>query len=106
MELIVNDKILEIQHGDAVAERTDAEAGDEIRRRLRDGDDLPAVVLLEFLENAADERRFSGGGPSGQHDSCDTLCHKDHSFDECFIIVSVSAEKSKNCFTVPRQRQC
>ena len=75
MQLVADDKILKIQHRHTVSERADSEARDKLRCRLRDRDHLPAVVLLELLENAADERRFTGCGASGQDDSCDALCH-------------------------------
>ena len=68
VQLILDDKILEIVHGDAVAERLDTEAGDEVGRGLGNGDDLPAVVLLELLEDAADERGLAGSGAAGQND--------------------------------------
>ena len=75
MQLVCDHKILKIQHRHAVAERADAEAGNQLRRRLRNRNHLPAVVLLELLENAADERRFACGGSAGQNNSCDALCH-------------------------------
>ena len=75
MQLILDHIILEVQHAHAARERADAEAGDQIGRRLGDRDDLPAVLLLEFLENAADERRFARGGAAGQDDARDLLCH-------------------------------
>ena len=75
MQLVCDHKILKIQHRHAVAERADAEARNQLRRRLRNRNHLPAVVLLELLENAADERRFACGGSAGQNNSCDALCH-------------------------------
>gem|GEM_PF-6283435 len=75
VQLVCDHKILKIQHRHAVAERADAEAGNQLRRRLRNRNHLPAVVLLELLENAADERRFACGGSAGQNNSCDALCH-------------------------------
>ena len=75
MQLILNDKILEILHTDAIAERADAEAGDKLRRRLGDGDDFPAVFLPELLEDAADERGFTRGGAAGENDAGDAFGH-------------------------------
>ena len=80
VQLVGNDKILKIQHGHASAEGLDAEAGDQLRRGFGDGNDLPALVLLKFLENAADKRRLACGRPAGQHDPRDLFCQKDRSF--------------------------
>ena len=80
VQLVGDDKILKIQHGHAAAEGLDAKAGDELRRRFGDGDDLPALVLLEFLEYPADERRLAGGRPAGQYDPRDLFCQRDRSF--------------------------
>ena len=75
VQLVGDDKILKIQH-----EGLDAKAGDELRRRFGDGDDLPALVLLEFLEYPADECRLAGGRPAGQYDPRDLFCQRDRSF--------------------------
>ena len=96
MQLVCDHKILKIQHRHAVAERADAEAGNQLRRRLRNRNHLPAVVLLELLENAADERRFACGGSAGQNNSCDVLCHAAGSSPSIAThIVPSGAEKAR-----------
>ena len=75
VQLILNDEILKVLHADAIAEGADAEAGDKLRRRFGYGDDLPAVLLPELLENAADERGFPCGGAAGENDAGDAFWH-------------------------------
>ena len=79
VDLVCNDKILEFQHGYAVAEGLDAEAGDQLRGGLRDGDDLPALVLFELFQDAADEGGLAGCRAAGQYDAGDFLCQADRS---------------------------
>ena len=102
VELVCNDKILEIQHGDAVAEGLDAEAGDQLGRGFGDGDDLPAVVLLEFLENAADEGGFAGCGAAGQHDARDVFCQEDRSlafeFNISLSLICIKCNNERSFF--------
>ena len=80
MDLIADDKILKLQHRHTVVEWLDAKAGDELGRRLGDGDDAPAVLLLEFLEHTAHERGFARRGAAREDDLCDALCHSYASF--------------------------
>ena len=75
VELVGDDEILELQHRDTAAERADAEAGHQLGRRFGDGDDAPAIVLFEFLQDAAGERRFACGGAASQYDARDAFCH-------------------------------
>ena len=75
MELILNDKILEFLHSDAIAEGTDAKAGDKLRGGFRYGYHMPAVLGLELLKYPADKGGLPGGRPAGEHYSCDFLCH-------------------------------
>ena len=75
MYLIGDDEVLELEHGHADAEGIYAEARYELRRRFGNGYDAPAVVLLEFLEDAAYERRFAGGGAAGENDAVYFLAH-------------------------------
>ena len=80
VELVGHHVVLELQHGQAVAEGLDAEAGDQIRGGLGDGDDPPAVVLLEFLEDAGDQSGLARRRPAGQHDFDDFLFHNNAAF--------------------------
>ena len=92
VQLVGNDKILKVQHRHAAAERLDAEAGDQLRRRLGDGNDFPSVVLLELLENAADKRRLACRRSAGQDDTRDLFCQKDRSFASFYSIILTSSD--------------
>ena len=73
MELVGNDKILKLLHADAVAEGLDPEAGDQVGSGFGNGDDLPAVILLELFENTAYKRGFACGGSAGEDDASNIL---------------------------------
>ena len=80
VDLVGNHEILEGQHAHAVAERPYAEAGDQLGGGFGDGDDPPAVLLLEFVEYAADQRGLARGGSAGEDDLRNALGHGDASF--------------------------
>ena len=80
VDLIADDKVLKLQHRHTVVKWLDAKAGDKLGRRLGDGDDAPAVLLLEFLEHTAHERGFARRGATREDDLCDALCHSYASF--------------------------
>ena len=75
VELVLDDEILELLHGDAVAEGADAEAGDQLGSGLGYGDDLPAVLGLELFKDPAYEGGFACGGAAGENDPGDFLYH-------------------------------
>ena len=78
VDLVGNDKILKREHRHTAAERLDAKAGDQLRRRFGDRDDAPAVLLLKFLQNAADKRGFARRGTAREDDLRNVLGHKSH----------------------------
>ena len=98
MQLILDDKILKILHADAIAEGADAEAGDKLRRRLGYGDDLPAVLLPELLEDAADERGFTRGGAAGENDAGNAFGHE---YSSRPMPVTMMCYKNYNISAVP-----
>ena len=75
VQLVLDHVILEIQHAHAAREGPYTEAGDQLGRRLGDHDDLPAALLREFLEDAADQGRFARRGAAGENDARDLLAH-------------------------------
>ena len=75
VDLVGHHEILERQHRHAAAEGTDAEAGNQLRRRFRDGDDPPAVLLPELVQDAADQGGLARRGAAGQYDPGDFLFH-------------------------------
>ena len=86
MQLILNDEILKVQHAHAVAEWLYAEAGYQIRGGFWYGNDAPAVLLLELLEDAADKRGLARGGAAGENYARDAFGHgkspsKDNIYD-------------------------
>ena len=86
VKLVGYDEVLKILHGHAVAERLYPEAGDKLRRGLRNDDDAPAVLRLELLEYAADERRFAGGRTAREHDAGDVFGHDEYSVHMFFCL--------------------
>ena len=75
VQLVLDDEVLELQHTHAAREGPDAEAGDQLGRGLGDDDDLPALFLCEFLEDAADQGRLARRGAAGENDARDLLFH-------------------------------
>ena len=82
VELVADHKILKLQHGHAARKGAQAEAGDQLRSGLGDGDDPPAVLLLELLQDAADQGGLAGSRSAGQNNAGDFLGHmyRSHAF--------------------------
>lgn len=92
VDLVGDDKILKREHRHTAAERLDAKAGDQLRRRFGDRDDAPAVLLLKFLQNAADERRFARRGTARENDLRNVLAIS-HAFLSAEKIVAGTARR-------------
>ena len=91
MDLVGNDKVLKLQHRHANTEWVYSEARYKLGRRFGNGYNAPAVILLEFLEDAAYKRRLARGGASGEHDAVDLFTH---------FHCQISSRKSENPATV------